>query len=87
MDTDEIIQALLSKWWGRALVCLFFVGLTWLFYHVLSDVEEGTGNARVPWYIALTYYIGGKWALVGPLAVVSGLFGLMSIHQLITGRE
>ena len=87
MDSDEIVEAMMRRWWGRAIFSLIFFGIAWLFYSALSGVEAGGHGVRVPWYIAVVYYIGGKWVLIIPFAIVGLLFAFLAIHQVATGEE
>ena len=87
MDSDEITDVMLRRWWGRAIFSAIFCGIAWLFYSVFSGIEAGGPGVRVRWYIAVVYYIGGKWVLVVPFAIVGFLFAYLAVHQLITGKE
>lgn len=49
---------------GSGLFCIACsIGLFMLF----NNMEQTGGRMRVPWYIAITYYIGGKWVVCGVL--------------------
>jgi hypothetical protein len=51
--------------WG-----LIGIGLGSLMFLILSWMEGSGRSVRVHWLVALSYYVGGKWA-------VGGVFGFM----------
>ncbi len=63
-DSEERV----TPWQGinYGLLCLA-VGV--VLFLLLGWMEESGRGGRVHWLVAITYYIGGKWA-------VAGLFGL-----------
>ncbi|MEM8668821.1 MAG: hypothetical protein AAGG48_14975 [Planctomycetota bacterium] len=49
---------------GSGLFCIVCsIGL----FMLLNNMEQSGGRMRVPWYVAVTYYIGGKWVVSGVL--------------------
>jgi hypothetical protein len=49
------------------------------FVFVLAGIENIGGSARVPWFVAIFYYIGGKWTV----ALVSGLLAILAVAEAI----
>ena len=55
---------------GSGLFCIACaVGL----FMLLNNMEQSGGRMRVPWYIAIAYYLGGKWVVSGALFVIGVL--------------
>lgn len=73
---------LFTRWWGLFLMAGLFTLCAWLVHHSITSVEEKGENARVNWFVAIAYYLGGKTCAVlafGLPALVCALIGLVKI--------
>lgn len=60
---------------GKALLAgIVLWGLAVVMFFVLSGMETSGGSVRIPWFLALAYDIGGKWAVSTLLALVGSFF-------------
>ena len=68
--------------WQSILYGLVSLGIGLLLYFLLSLKESGGGSMRVHWFVALAYWVGGKW-VVGGLPAFIGVsllgFGVYDI--------
>lgn len=85
---DDFWDELLGTWWGKILMAIAMLGAAWAAYAALSGMENGAeGNVRVPWYVALAYYVGGKWVVAGFLAFIGTVLAITGIRQALAGEE
>lgn len=85
---DEFWDNLLGTWWGKILISLLLLFIAWGVFTYFNKLEAGESEGRlVPWYVAIAYYIGGKWTVGGIFAVLGLLLGFAGIHHLRTGEE
>jgi hypothetical protein len=70
-----------SKWYGKLLVAVALFGMAVAIYQWLSMWERDGG--RVNWFIAVLYYIGGKFTACA-LPVLGGIvLTFLGIRQLV----
>jgi len=83
---DEFWDDLLESWWGKLLSGILMVGIASLMFYVFSQPASEPG-ARVRWYVALAYYIGGKWTVVALFSIPGLLLIWSGIHQLRSDKK
>ena len=84
---EDIWDALLSNWWGKLLLAVVCFVVAWGAYSFFDDYETTGQGGRVPWWVALVYAIGGKWAAAAPFTLIGLLLGYGGLRQLRTGAE
>lgn len=84
---DEFWDNLLSSWWGKLLMAIVIFLITWGVYAFFNRLETTGEGGRVPWYVAMLYYVGGKWVILVPLTIIGLLLGWAGIQQLRSGEE
>ncbi len=77
----------LSRWWGWMLGALFFLGLAFVIYLYVTNLENQGQGGRINWIVALAYNIGGKWCAVSVLAVPGLIFALVGLVKLFSSSE
>lgn len=85
---DEFWDELLGTWWGKVLMSVVLLALACLLFVAFTRVESGEeAGGRVPWYVAIGYYIGGKWVVSGFFALCGVILGVTGIRQAFSGEE
>jgi MFS-type transporter involved in bile tolerance (Atg22 family) len=69
-EDEAPMSPLAAIFWG--VVILAVAGVA---FYGLWSLEAQGGSARVPWWVALLYYVGGKWTV----GIGLGLLGLLVI--------
>jgi hypothetical protein len=82
---DDFWDDFLGLWWGKLAMGILLIGLAALMFYTFSSPEEPGG--RVRWYVALAYYIGGKWTVAALFGIPGLLLTWGGINQLRTGEE
>ena len=62
-----------DSWYVQIGSGLFCVAIAIGLFMLLNNMEQSGGRMRVPWYIAIAYYLGGKWVVGGALFVIGVL--------------
>ena len=84
---DDFWDDLLGSWWGKMLMSLVLFLIAWAIFSHFSRMEAEGGSSRIVWYVALAYYIGGKWTVAGTFALMGLLLGYAGFRQLRDGHE
>ena len=86
---DDLWDDLLSSWWGKIAMGAILCVLAWATFAWFTNLETGNaeGRRRIVWWVALLYYIGGKWTAAGVLGVLGLIFGVSGIRQVATGAK
>jgi len=87
MEEESTLDMMLRLWWGKlivAVICGAITVVVFIFFHRYETTGEG---GRIPIYIAIFYYIGGKWTASAPFALATLGLLLSGIKQLRTGEE
>lgn len=84
---DEFWDDLLSSWWGKLLMAVVLFLITWAVIAFFNKYETTGEGGRVPWYVALVYFIGGKWVAAAPFALFGLLLSYAGIQQFRHGDE
>lgn len=84
-DNDE--DGIASVWWGKLFLAIVMFGVAVLTFMTFRSIESGeTESVRMPWYIVVGYYIGGKWVVAGLFTLFGILLTFAGIQQLRTGE-
>ena len=85
---DEFWDEFLGTWWGKVIMSLVLLALAWGLFVAFTKAESGEEvGGRVRWYIAIAYYVGGKWVVSGFFAICGVILGITGIRQAINKEE
>lgn len=84
MSDDEEVDV---TWWKTLLWGLGVLAFGAFLFWYLSHLEDTGGAGRVPWYVAILYYVGGKWTVAAGAGLISLVFFYLTFKQLRGSRE
>jgi hypothetical protein len=80
---DSWFESLLESWWGQIIAGLIFFAFAWFFHAAFTNLETQGGQIRLPWYLWIFYWCGGKWAAVAFFVIPGLLFVIIGVKSCV----